>query len=118
MRVPLRRIAHARSGDKGNISNVGVFAYDDAFYPAIKAQLTAERFAARYAGVVKGRVDRHAVDGLCALNFVAHDALGGGVSRNLCLDNYGKTLAAAVLDVEIEIDNRLAPLLRGPGPGN
>ena len=114
MRVPLRRIAHARSGDKGNISNVGVFAYEEAFYPAIKAQLTAERFAARYAGVVRGRVDRHAVDGLAALNFVAHDALGGGVSRNLCLDNYGKTLAAAVLDIEIEIDDALAPLLRGP----
>jgi hypothetical protein len=53
MRVPLRRIAHARSGDKGNISNVGVFAYEDAFYPAIKATSTAERFAARHAGVVR-----------------------------------------------------------------
>ncbi|MCC7275940.1 MAG: hypothetical protein IT561_24955 [Alphaproteobacteria bacterium] len=114
MRVPLRRLAHARSGDKGNISNVGVFAYEDAFYPFIKAQLSAERFAARYPGVVKGRVDRYPVDGLAAINFVAHEALGGGVSRNLCLDNYGKTLAAAVLDVEIDIPDALAPLLRGP----
>ena len=114
MRVPLRRIAHARSGDKGNISNVGVFAYEDAFYPFIKAQLTAERFAARYQGVVKGKVGRYPIDGIAAINFVAEDALGGGVSRNLCLDNYGKSLAAAVLDVEIEIPDALAPLLRGP----
>lgn len=113
MRVPLRRIAHARSGDKGNVSNVGVFAYEEALYPFIKDQLTAERFADRYRGVVRGKVTRHPIDGIAALNFVAEDALGGGVSRNLCLDNYGKTLAAAVLDVEIEIPAALAPLLRG-----
>ena len=100
MRVLLRHVAHTRSGDKGNTSNVAVIAYSDALYVLLKAQLTAERFKAFYAGVVKGEVTRHAVDGLGVLNFVANDALGGGVSRSLCLDNYGKALAAAVLALD------------------
>lgn len=113
MRVKLRRLAHTRSGDKGNISNVTVVAYDEALYPAIKDQLTAERFREFYRAIVKGPVRRYAVDGLGVLNFVAEGALGGGVSRNLCLDQYGKTLAAAILELEIEIPDALANHLRG-----
>jgi hypothetical protein len=113
MKVPLQHVAHARSGDKGNTSNICVIAYSEALYPHLKAQLTAERFRAHYAGVVHGRVDRYAVDGLCALNFVAHDALGGGVSRSLCLDNYGKSLSSRVLAFELEIPDALAGELRG-----
>ncbi|MFO1322248.1 MAG: hypothetical protein U1F52_21785 [Burkholderiales bacterium] len=116
MRVKLQHLAHARSGDKGNTSNIMVIAYAPELYPLLKAQLTAERFKDFYAGVVKGKVDRYEVDGLCALNFVAQGALGGGVSRSLCLDNYGKALSAAVLGFEVEVPDSLRPLLRGVGP--
>ncbi len=113
MRVQLQHLAHARSGDKGNTSNISVIAYAKEFYPYLKEQLTAERFKAHYAGVVKGRVDRFEVDNLEALNFVAQEALGGGVSRSLCLDNYGKALSSRVLSFEIEIPAELRPLLVG-----
>ncbi len=113
MKVKLRRIAHTRSGDKGNTSNVTVVAYDEAFYPHLKAQLTAERFHDFYRAIVKGPARRYAVDGLGVLNFVAEGALGGGVSRNLSLDQYGKTLAAAILDIELDIPDALANRLRG-----
>jgi hypothetical protein len=113
MRVKLQHLAHARSGDKGNTSNIMVIAYEPEFYPHLKAQLTAERFKAFYAGTVKGNVERYEVDGIGALNFVAHGALGGGVSRSLCLDNYGKALSAAVLGFEIEVPDVLKTMLRG-----
>jgi hypothetical protein len=113
MRVKLQRAAHTRSGDKGDTSNVAVIAYSAELYPFLKEQLTAERFAAFYAGVVAGPVERYAVDALGVLNFVAHGALGGGVSRSLRLDQYGKSLAAAVLGFELEIPDRLANHLRG-----
>src|SRR5918911_1079490 len=112
MRVKLQHVAHVRSGDKGDTSNVAVIAYSDALYPFLKEQLTAERFRAFYAGVVKGPVERYEIDRLGALNFVAHGALGGGVSRSLSLDNYGKALAAALLGFELEIPERLANHLR------
>ncbi|NOV24245.1 hypothetical protein E5S69_12075 [Cupriavidus necator] len=114
MMVALRRVAHTRSGDKGNISNTAVIAYDPAFYPYLKDQLTAQAFKAIYGDVITGEVERHAVDGLQVLNFVAHGALGGGVSRSLALDNYGKALASVVLRFELEIPDALAGLLRGP----
>ena len=113
MRVKLQHLAHTRSGDKGDTSNIMVIAYEPEFYPLLKAQLTAERFKAFYAGAVKGPVERYAVDGIAALNFVAQGALGGGVSRSLCLDNYGKALAAAVLGYEIEVPDSLQGKLRG-----
>jgi len=113
MKVLLQHVAHARSGDKGNISNISVIAYAPELYPPLKQQVTAERFKAHYAGVVKGKVERYEMDNIQALNFVAHDALGGGVSRSLCLDNYGKSLAARVLSLELEIDDSLRTYLRG-----
>ena len=113
MRVKLQHVAHSRSGDKGNTSNIMVIAYEPEFYPLLKAQLSAERFKAFYAGTVKGDVLRYEVDGIGALNFVAHGALGGGVSRSLCLDNYGKALSAAVIGFEIEIPESLKGKLRG-----
>lgn len=114
MKIRLERAAHCRSGDKGNTSNISVIAYAAELYPLIKDQLTAERFRQFYAGVVKGKVTRYEVDGLHALNFVAEGALGGGVSRSLCLDNYGKSLSSRILAFEIEIPERLASHLRGP----
>ena len=113
MKVPLQHVAHARSGDKGDTSNIAVFAYEPAFYPLLKAQLTAERFKAFYKGAIKGEVIRYEVDNLDAMNFVCHGALGGGVSRSLCLDNYGKALSAAVLGFEIDVPDALRGQLRG-----
>lgn len=112
MNVLLRQLAHSRSGDKGNTSNIVVIAYHPELYPFIREQLGAERMAARYAGLITGPIRRYAVDRLGVLNFVCEGALGGGVSRNLCLDNYGKTLASAVLDLPFEIPDHLAVHLR------
>lgn len=111
--VRLQHLAHTRSGDKGNTSNIAVFAYEPAFYPLIKAQLTAERFQAFHRGAIAGPVERYEIDGLHALNFVAHGALGGGVSRSLCLDNYGKALSATILAFPIEVPSELVDRLRG-----
>ena len=113
MKVLLQHVAHARSGDKGNTCNIAVFAYTPAFYPLLKAQLTRERFKAHYGGAIKGEVLRYEVDNLDALNFVAHGALGGGVSRSLCLDNYGKALSAAILGFQVEVPDDLLDQLRG-----
>jgi len=113
MQVKLERVAHVRSGDKGNTSNISVIAYRDEFYPLLKAQLTAEHFKAFYRGAIKGNVTRYEVDNLAALNFVAEGALGGGVSRSLSLDNYGKALSAAILRFEIEVPEQYGNLLQG-----
>ena len=113
MQVMLQHMAHARSGDKGNTSNISVFAYEPEFYPLLKEQLTAERFKSHYRGAIKGEVLRFEVDNINALNFVAHGALGGGVSRSLSLDNYGKALSAAILGFEVEVPDALREKLRG-----
>ncbi len=113
MKVMLQHVAHCRSGDKGNTSNISVIAYSPELYPHLKAQLTADRLKAHYAGVVAGRVTRYEVDGLDALNFVAEGALGGGVSRSLCLDNYGKALSSRILAFELDIPDSLRHHLRG-----
>ena len=113
MKILLQHAAHCRSGDKGDTSNISVIAYAPDLYPYLKEQVTARRFKSHYAGVVTGRVTRYDVDGLQALNFVAEGALGGGVSRSLCLDNYGKSLSARVLSFELEIPDALSPQLRG-----
>jgi hypothetical protein len=113
MRVKLQHAAHARSGDKGNTANIEVFAYAAELYPYLKEQLTAQRLKAFYKGVITGNVERYEIDSLWALNFVAHGALGGGVSRSLCLDNYGKALSAAILGFELELPAALKMHLRG-----
>lgn len=113
MRVKLQNVAHARSGDKGNTATIAVIAYAPELYPHLKEQLSAELVKAFYRGVITGEVRRYAVDGLCALNFEAQGALGGGVSRSLCLDNYGKALSAALLGLELDIPDALRGQLRG-----
>lgn len=112
MKVMLQHLAHCRSGDKGNTSNISVIAYEPELYAYLKEQLTAEKFNAHYAGVVTGKVTRYEIDGLQAMNFVAEGALGGGVSRSLCLDNYGKSLSARVLSFMVEVPEALRPKLR------
>ena len=111
--IRLQHVAHARSGDKGNTANIAIAAYEPEFYPFLKQQLTAERVKAFYRGAITGAVERYEIDGLAMLNFVAHGALGGGVSRSLCLDNYGKALSAALLGFELEIPHELHNRLRG-----
>ena len=98
----LREIAHSRAGDKGNRSTISVIAYDIKDFPAIEKSITAERVRAHYAGIVKGRVERFVVPQLGALNFVLHDALGGGVTRSLALDAHGKCLSSAILAMPID----------------
>ena len=113
MKITLQHLAHARSGDKGDTSNIAVFAYEPEFYPLLKTQLTAAALKGFYAGAIKGEVLRYEADNIEALNFVCHGALGGGVSRSLCLDNYGKALSAAILGFEMEVPDALRSKLHG-----
>lgn len=98
----LRDIAYARAGDKGNRSTLSVIAYDVRNFPLIERVVTAERVKLHYAGIAKGKVERYSLPQLGALNFVLHDALGGGVTRSLCLDAHGKCLSSPILSLEIE----------------
>lgn len=97
----LRDIAHSRTGDKGNISNVSVIAYEMANWPLIEASVTPERLRAHLAWLEIGEIERFALPRLGALNFVLHGALKGGVTRSLALDAHGKCLSSALLDMEI-----------------
>jgi len=110
--VELRHLAHTRSGDKGNTSNIAVIAWDQSLFPILERTLTDKAFAQHYDGVVAGPVTRYSVPRLGVLNFVAEGALGGGVSRSLSLDQYGKTLAAAILNFEIDVPEELVSKLR------
>lgn len=100
--MKLREIAHSRTGDKGNTSNISVIAYDPKDYPLLEAQVTSERVKAHFSGIVAGEVTRYELPNLGALNFVMQQALGGGVTRSLALDAHGKSLSSALLDLEIE----------------
>jgi hypothetical protein len=97
----LRDIAHTRTGDKGNRSTLSVIAYDKKDFVRLEQHLTSARVKAHYVGIVQGPVERYTLPQLGALNFVMHQALGGGVTRSLALDAHGKTLSAAVLDIEV-----------------
>jgi hypothetical protein len=99
--MKLREIAHSRTGDKGNISNISVIAYDAKHFSLLKQQVTAERVKAHFAGVVEGEVVRYELPNIAALNFVMDQTLGGGVTRSLALDAHGKSLSSALLDLEI-----------------
>jgi hypothetical protein len=107
MRIPLSQIAHARSGDKGDTSNIGIIAYDDKDYPLIEREVTAERVKSFFGEFVKGKVERYELPNLGALNFLLHEALGGGGTLSLRLDAQGKTLGAALLRMEIETEPSL-----------
>lgn len=100
--MKLRELAHARSGDKGDISNISVIAHDPEQFEHLQRVVTAERVKAHFAGVVTGRVERFALPGIGALNFVLHSALYGGVTRSLALDSHGKCMSSCLLDMEIE----------------
>ncbi len=99
--MKVRDIALARSGDKGNRATLSVIARDPRDYPLLERVLTAERVRRHYGDLVRGEVQRYELPHLGAVHFVMHDALAGGVTRSLALDAHGKTLAFAILDVEI-----------------
>ncbi|SBS31801.1 hypothetical protein MSP8887_02080 [Marinomonas spartinae] len=100
--MKLHEIAHSRTGDKGNISNISVIAYDMENYHQIKQSVTAERVKHCFSGIVEGDVVRYELPSIGALNFVMYQALGGGVTRSLALDIHGKSLSSALLDLDIE----------------
>jgi hypothetical protein len=100
--VKLRELAHSRTGDKGNTSNISVIAYDAKDFARLKAQVTSERVKSLFAGLVEGEVKRYELPNIAALNFVMSNALGGGVTRSLALDAHGKSLSSALLEMEIE----------------
>ncbi len=99
--MKLRELAHARTGDKGDVSNISVIAYHPIDYAFLVEQVTTDRVRAHFAGFVRGTVRRYEIPGLDALNFVIEGALGGGVTRSLSLDQHGKSLSSSLLDMDL-----------------
>jgi hypothetical protein len=106
-RVPLSRVAHARSGDKGDASNVGLVANRPELYETLRREVTTERVKAHFAEVCRGTVERFEVPNLSALNFLLHDSLGGGGTASLLTDAQGKTHGQGLLEMEIEVPEEL-----------
>lgn len=103
MQVQLVKLAHARSGDKGDTANVGLIALRDEIYPLLVREVTAERVKQHFKGICKGEVERFELPNLGALNFLLHESLGGGGTLSLMTDAQGKTFSTALLRMEIEI---------------
>jgi hypothetical protein len=96
-----------RAGDKGDIANIALFAPDDATYAIIREHVSAERVKEHFGSMVRGDVERYEADNVLALNFVLHDALGGGGPRSLRADNLGKSLGGALVRLEIDVPTQL-----------
>jgi len=103
VRVRLSQIAHTRSGDKGDTCNIGVIALHPRDYPVLVREVTAERVRRHFGDLVQGPVERYELPNLGALNFLLHQALGGGGTVSLRTDAQGKTFGAALLALEIEV---------------
>lgn len=99
--MKLKEIAHARTGDKGEISNISVIPYDENDYEMLKEKVTEARVAEYFHEICHGKVTRYELDGIHALNLVLDKTLGGGVTRSLALDKHGKTLGMALLEMEV-----------------
>jgi hypothetical protein len=111
MKVRLARIAHGRSGDKGDTVNVGVIALRPEFYDLLREQLSVARVKQHFGDLVKGDVERYELPNLNALNFLMHEALGGGGTVSLMTDAQGKTFSTAMLRMELDLPDDLAALL-------
>jgi hypothetical protein len=107
MRVPLARIAHTRSGDKGDTANIGVIAWEDSLYAVLLREVTPERVKRHLGELVKGEVIRYELPNLAAVNLLLHQSLGGGGTLSLRVDAQGKTLGAALLHMEVEVEEEL-----------
>ena len=116
MRVPLWKIAHARSGDKADRADIGLFAFDAETYAVLKREVTTERLAAHFAALATGPVERWPLDNILALKIVLNGALQGGAARSLRMDNLGKNVAAQLLRMEIEAPEDLPRLVREKAP--
>jgi hypothetical protein len=103
MKVQLTKLAHARSGDKGDTANVGLIALRDEYYPILVREVTTERVKEHFKGICKGKVERFELPNLGALNFLLHESLGGGGTLSLMTDAQGKTFSTALLRMEIEM---------------
>ena len=111
MKIQLVKLAHARSGDKGDTANVGLIALRDEIYPILVRQVTAEHVKQHFQGICKGEVERFELPNLGALNFLLHESLGGGGTLSLMTDAQGKTFSTALLRMEIELTDDEVQLL-------
>lgn len=102
-KVKLAQVAISRSGDKGNISDISLFAKNSQIFEVLKKEVTEERVKDHFAGLCTGKVERYEVPNILALKYVLHDALGGGSASSLRMDNLGKSLSAALLRMKIDI---------------
>jgi len=100
--MKLKEIAHTRTGDKGNMSNIAVIPYDEKDYSMLKKFMTARRVEEFFSEICLGGVKRYELDNICAFNFVMEQSLGGGVTRSLAIDKHGKSLGMALLEMEID----------------
>src|ERR1044072_9849222 len=103
MKVQLVKLAHARSGDKGDTANVGLIALSDEIYPILVREVTADRVKQHFQGICKGGVERFELPNLGGLKLLLHESLGGGGTLSLMTDAQGKTFSTALLRMEIEI---------------
>lgn len=113
--VKLVELAHARSGDKGDVVNIGVVAYEPEHYPLLADVLTAGRVQEHFGDMVKGKVVRYELPNLHALNFVLPRALGGGGTVSLMMDAQGKVFSTALLRLDVEVPDEVAGCVRGRG---
>jgi len=111
MRIKLVKLAHARSGDKGDTANVGLIALREEFYPLLVREVTAERVKGHFGALVGGNVERFELPNLGALNFLLHESLGGGGTLSLMTDAQGKTFSTALLRMEVEVPDEGARAL-------
>ena len=111
MRVQLVKIAHARSGDKGDTANIGLIALNDEAYPLLVREVTAARVKEHFRGICHGEVERFELPNLGALNFLLQESLGGGGTLSLMTDAQGKTFSTALLRMEIEISDEESRIL-------
>lgn len=109
--VKLLKIAHGRSGDKGNGSNVGIIARHPEIYPFLEKELTADRIKEHMKNVCKGEVERYELPNIGALNFILNESLGGGGTVSLKLDAQGKTHASQVLRMDVDVPEELLKLI-------
>lgn len=116
MRTQLREFCGYRAGDKGDTSDVALFAYEDAGYELIIREVTAERVKEHFGSLVRGEVVRYEAANVRALNFVLRGALGGGGPRSLRSDNLGKSLGGALVRMEIDVPGGFAAPARRPRP--
>lgn len=103
MKIQLTKLAHARSGDKGDTANIGLIALRDEYYPMLVREVTAARVNEHFQGICNGNVDRFELPNLSALNFLLHESLDGGGTLSLMTDAQGKTFSTALLRMQIEI---------------